>query len=359
MHKTGKTSATLARSGTCDAMERTRQIVTMRRVARQAWEGKSQGWQPSIAPQEVKGLVALQDDWHGRYGQILDVTGRPLHSLASTAGLIIRPGLVHLRARGEGIPWTDGLHALYVEGAELTVRALARRVSWQPKGRVLTALKQKARDEERSYDQVKHEALTIGLMLALPEGRREQSVRLGEHWIKTEHGKIAVVLPIALSHPEFARWWRKEIINAAEAFLLDEAYPRLSPGSHDVLSLSLAWPGDYYRDKTPDGNSEPRQYRRTELSPDLAQMLPDPQAQDPCEVLVAQETIAERSAELAAVLACGTESQRNLLHAALGQLEHGGNLDRAALAQELGITPETVRGHFRNLREKVRGQTRA
>jgi hypothetical protein len=126
-----------------------------------------------------------------------------------------------------------------------------------------------------------------------------------------------------------------------------------------VLSLSLAWPGDYYRDKTPDGNSEPRQYRRTELSPDLAQMLPDPQAQDPCEVLVAQETIAERSAELAAVLACGTESQRNLLHAALGQLEHGGNLDRAALAQELGITPETVRGHFRNLREKVRGQTRA
>ncbi len=117
---------------------------------------------------------------------------------------------------------------------------------------VRQALTDEAEASEQTVQAVKERALGIGLVLALAEARKGRRIRLGEQWIRQigkrrvvikadgtfldlhtrETGRweakeppLAICAPITLPPMNRDQWLRHEAIRAAEAWLLDTAYP--------------------------------------------------------------------------------------------------------------------------------------
>jgi hypothetical protein len=332
-------------------------VIHGRRAARQARRDPPALRLPTLDTDEIEQVAAVQQNWRDRHW-LLGTTGQPPESWSAHPGRATPAARILLPNPRWPIPWTAGLYVLYAQGAEAAVDEVAKRVAWRPRGRVQGVLRRNAAVEQRPYKDVKREALVTGVLPALLDGRRAQRIRLGGQWIKDEHGAVSVVLPIGRSRAEFHQWWRKEIINAAEAYLLGAAYPDLG-GNHDVLDLLHASPADYL-DNRLEGGLKGRQRCCTAFTPEIEDTLPDAHASDPLDALIAQESAAESRIQLAEVLEGCTPAERDVLLMAQQHVENRGDLNLTVLAQELGIAPGTIRAHFHHIREKARpGRVRA
>lgn len=145
---------------------------------------------------------------------------------------------------GAGTRFGDLLVLLRVDRSHPEWMEAARRAGRRVRGllarpAVKAALYDRARDEDRSRKELLAELLPTAAILALARRSEPQRIRLGWTWIKDRHGATTSVAPISpwLSLAEFELWFLKEIRNALEAHLLDDAYPKKASDPLDDAEL--------------------------------------------------------------------------------------------------------------------------
>lgn len=83
-----------------------------------------------------------------------------------------------------------------------------------------------------------------GVLLAAMTMREPRYIRLGKHWVTDESGRKQLIAPVHLLPYQARQWLFQEVRNAAEASLLNRAYPPRAPEVLDnALPLLDAEPG--------------------------------------------------------------------------------------------------------------------
>jgi hypothetical protein len=159
-----------------------------------------------------------------------------------------------------------------------------------------------------------------GLLLAASESDLPQRIRLGEQWVKDQHGTVIELRPYVLPFQWFVRWHIQRAHHHVEGILLDRALvgQRLDPleTNHEGLDNVMA------QNKT--------------KPPMDGFFIPSPEARLAAQTLIAAlgRVATPRERELLSLLAAGAS--------------------REEAAVRLGISRATVDVHCSNLRQKWR-----
>jgi len=134
---------------------------------------------------------------------------------------------------GVGTRYGDLLVLLRVDRSHPQWTAAAQRACRRVPGllanpRAREALREWARFRDRSPKAVIDDFAPEAVLLALSRRSEPQRVCLSHGYVKDWHGSVARIAPNSpwLSLGEFERWLMKEIRNALESILLDDAYPK-------------------------------------------------------------------------------------------------------------------------------------
>jgi hypothetical protein len=151
---------------------------------------------------------------------------------------VVWPGVVPgLRVRrpgpAPGTPLGD-LHLLLAAAGDgaAALAALERtvdRIPWRPRRPAVRRALAARAAAAGGVDGVKRRELRAAVYLVLAERRRPQAHRFGRSWLTDGAGRVVPAVPEALAPALYWRWFGDEVRKAAEASLLGEPYPVLSP----------------------------------------------------------------------------------------------------------------------------------
>ncbi|MDP9365361.1 MAG: hypothetical protein M3Q10_14240 [Chloroflexota bacterium] len=208
---------------------------------------------------------------------------------------------------------------------EAALQRLVERIPWLPRNwEVRANLGERARVDGVSVRTVMDQELRAAVVLVLGTTGRPQRHRFGRNWLKDDGGRTVEVAPDDLEWELFWAWFRAEVIEAAEAAVLDRPFP----AAGDVLDRRG-------RDGRP---------LRARLD-DCGQ--PADPTDDPLLVLLDGERRAEEDGRMLAALSAASPRQRQLL-ALIGT-----GASEAEAARRLGMAPATARHHLHRLRQKL------